>query len=697
MSTAAYADGCAIGAARVRQDAFQPEIQGLRAISVLTVIWAHAGLPGLPGGFTGVDVFFVISGFLITRLLLKEMEATGRIDLLGFWARRVRRLLPNAYATLIGTLLLALFLFPGGYSPGHLVRDVIFAAAEIANFRFATMAVDYFQSEGPISPVLHFWSLNVEEQFYVVWPLLLTGLGLLWRGQRARLIILALALIWCASFSASVAITFTEQPMAYFSTGTRCWQLATGALLAAGWRSIEQLPQLVRVLMAWGGLAAILFGMATIDEGALYPGFLALWPTLGAAALIAGFDAAKPEGVLRQGLGSPLMQWIGERSYSWYLWHWPLLILPRATFPDSPYVAAIALPASLIIACLAYSWLETPMRHSAKLASAPFITLAGAAAGLVLIMIAGVAYLPALAAMNQQIAARVEQIEAASEDIAKVTRADCLRHGNDVDPSLCTYGTPEGRYRVALLGDSHANHWSPAVEAGAKQAGWRVTQWTKTSCTNADVSLYKKGAPYASCDQWRERVLRTLTETDVPDLVILSDRVDYDGEIYDPTAKRLLSGSEAQKAWKDGFRRTLQRLLDAGVRVVVLRDIPRMPRDYRTCLLTESDCPIPRANAFAYPPLEAEVAREFPAGVTVADFSDQLCDADHCPTRRNGLIIYQNTSHLTATYAATFAPQMADLLRGIEPILDQAHRKPPFPEISASTNTGTSEKGDRPE
>ena len=314
MTAVAYADGCAIDPVRVRQGAFQPEIQGLRAISVLAVIWAHAGLPGLPGGFTGVDVFFVISGFLITRLLLKEMEATGRIDLLGFWTRRVRRLLPNAYATLIGTLLLALFLFPG-YSPGHLVRDVIFAALEIANFRFAARAVDYFQSEGAASPALHFWSLNVEEQFYLFWPLLLTGIGLLWREHRRRLIILALVLIWCASFSASAVITFTEQPIAYFSTGTRCWQLATGALLAAGWRSIEQLPQLLRVIMAWGGLSAILFGMAAIDDRALYPGFLALLPALGAAALIAGFDAAKPEGLLRQGLSSRLMQWIGERSY----------------------------------------------------------------------------------------------------------------------------------------------------------------------------------------------------------------------------------------------------------------------------------------------------------------------------------------------------------------------------------------------
>lgn len=686
MTASPHADGCAIAAVRVREDPFQPEIQGLRAISVLAVIWAHASLPGLPGGFTGVDVFFVISGFLITRLLLKEIEATDRIDLLGFWTRRVRRLLPNAYATLIGTLLLALFLFPG-YNPGHLVRDVIFAALEIANFRFAASAVDYFQSEGPASPVLHFWSLNIEEQFYLFWPLLLAGISILWRGHRRRLIIVALVLIWCASFSASAVVTFIEQPIAYFSTGTRCWQLATGALLAAGWRSIEQLPQLLRVVMAWGGLSAILFGMAAIHESALYPGFLALLPTFGAAALIAGFGAVKPEGLLRQGLSSRLMQWIGERSYSWYLWHWPLLALPRVTFPETPYIAAIALPVSLIIACLAYSWLETPVRHSPKLAGAPWATLAGATAGLGLILIAGFAYLPMLSAMDQQLAARVEQIETASKDIARVTRANCLQHKNDVDPALCEYGAPGGRYRVALVGDSHANHWSPALEAGAKRAGWRVTQWTKGSCTNASVTLYSKERGfYTSCDQWREDVLRRLTETDIPDLVILSDRVNYGDQVYDHTLKRILSGSEGQKAWKDGFRRTIQRFLDAGVQVVVMRDVPRMPRDYRACLLTRSDCPVPRANALGYPPLEAEVAREFPVSVTFVDFSDQICDMNHCSAMRNGLIVYQNTSHLTATYAATFAPQMEEILRGFEQILRGAHRKPPLPDRSVTTN-----------
>lgn len=209
---------------------YQPEIQGMRALAVLAVVWAHARIPGLAGGFTGVDVFFVISGFLITRLLLAELARTGGINLLAFWARRARRLLPNAFAALLGAVLLAL-VFPG-YMPEKLAREVMFAALNFANFHFADQAVDYFQSEGPASPVLHFWSLSVEEQFYMAWPPLLLALGLYFRQRFLRAALLLLGLVWCASFAASVYLTYEEQPFAYFGTGARCWQLATGALLA---------------------------------------------------------------------------------------------------------------------------------------------------------------------------------------------------------------------------------------------------------------------------------------------------------------------------------------------------------------------------------------------------------------------------------------------------------------------------------
>ena len=297
MSSVTYADAAAMDRASTRARHFQPEIQGLRAISVLAVIWAHAELPGLPSGFTGVDVFFVISGFLITRLLLTELEQTGHIDLLAFWARRSRRLLPNALATLIATLIIAAFLFPG-YDLTRLRRDVICAAFEVINFRFAGSHTDYFNTDVAASPLLHFWSLSVEEQFYAIWPLLVVGAGLACRRGRHCAVVL-LALIWCASFAASLILTTADQPVAYFHTGTRCWQLATGGLIAAGWQSVELLPGQLRAAMASLGLAAISAGFVLLD-GIGYPGVSALLPTIGAAALLIGFEAAPASGNLRQ-------------------------------------------------------------------------------------------------------------------------------------------------------------------------------------------------------------------------------------------------------------------------------------------------------------------------------------------------------------------------------------------------------------
>jgi peptidoglycan/LPS O-acetylase OafA/YrhL len=649
--------------ARSRPD-FQPEIQGMRALSVLAVIWAHARLPGLPGGFTGVDVFFVISGFLITRLLLSELTRTGRIDLLAFWARRARRLLPNAFATLIGTVLLALFFFPG-YMPDKLAREVMFAALEFANFHFADEAVDYFQSEGPASPVLHFWSLNVEEQFYMAWPPVLLGLGLWFRQRFLRAALLLLGTIWCVSFAASLYLTYDQQPFAYFGTGTRCWQLATGALLAAGWQGVERLPASVRAAMAWLGLTAILAGMVILGETARYPGAWALLPTLGATALIAGFGAASPGSLLRRGLNLPLMQWIGERSYSWYLWHWPLLALPRITYPDSPYIELLAVPASLAVACAAYAWIETPIRKGRILASRPLPTLAGAAAALAVVVGAGFLHKPLLSAVQPDIATRIDWIKEAVDARSQASKDKCLLGRSVIKQPDCLYGDVLGRRRVALFGDSHADHWFEGINRAATQNGWRLLARTKASCPSADVRVRFAGIPYTACDQWREDTLRYLTGPERPDLVILSNYLDGIGRLYDPDTQEQPSRERATALWREGFRRTIERLLAANIDVLVIRDIPRTDSRYRRCLLTKSLCETPREKSIP-PAVDAEVAREFGSRVALADFTDDICGAASCSPVKGGMIIYRDSHHITASFAVSYAPQISEYLRAFD-------------------------------
>lgn len=641
---------------------FQPEIQGMRAIAVLAVIFAHAGLPGFPGGFTGVDVFFVISGFLITRLLMSEVARTGRIDLLRFWARRARRLLPNAYATLLGTVLLAIFLFPG-YDPGTLAREVTFAALEVVNFFFAEKAVDYFQLDGPASPVLHFWSLSVEEQFYLVWPLLLLGAGLYFRKGYLRASALILGVIWCASFAASLTWTFIEQPVAYFHTSTRCWQLATGALLAVGWVKVEKLPQGLRALLAWLGLAAIFVSITAFTQTGHYPGLLALVPTFGAAALIAGFEAIRPASPLRRGLSLPIMQWIGARSYSWYLWHWPFLALPRVAYPDSPHIELIAIPASLLVAAAAYAWLEDPVRKGRLLPAAPIPTLAGAAMGLALVIGAGYLHRPALFLVNQEVAARLRQMEIASREHSQLYEDGCLLKRTQTEQLDCVYGDLSASRHAVLFGDSHAAHWFEPLNAAAKQTGWRLKTRTKSGCPSAGVFPRLDG--YPSCKHWRERVMTELTGPDRPDLVIMSNFVNSAERPYNPDTGAILDKAQSERAWREGLRQVIKHLTAAGVKVLLIRDVPLPDKNYRSCILRSANCVTRRSEAIAHRSIDYEVAQEFGELITFADFTEQICGVQHCSAVQGRMLVYRDTHHLTATYAATFAPQMSQILHAV--------------------------------
>jgi peptidoglycan/LPS O-acetylase OafA/YrhL len=326
----------------------RPDIEGLRAIAIAAVVLYDAGLPGVGGGYIGVDVFFVISGFLITSLLLREMAVTGRLALLRFYGRRARRILPASSVVLV-TVILAGYHWLGFLRGGEIASDGRWAALFASNFNFAAQGVDYLESPGAPSPLQHFWSLAVEEQFYIVWPALLALL--IWLGLRHATPIV-LALVLAASLACSV---WHRATWSYFSPATRAWEVAAGCLLALVAGHLDRIPAGLSTAMAGTGLAGIVVAALGYDDSTPYPGLAALLPVLATVLVLAGRGDAV--------LGRAPLRWLGRVSYSLYLWHWPVLMIAAEAFgPLAGLTRAGLVLLSVVLATLTYVLVECPVR-----------------------------------------------------------------------------------------------------------------------------------------------------------------------------------------------------------------------------------------------------------------------------------------------------------------------------------------------
>ncbi|MFJ5843604.1 acyltransferase family protein [Streptomyces sp. NPDC092903] len=690
--------GSGSGRAGPRRPGFRPDIEGLRAFAVLSVLAFHASVPALAGGFVGVDVFFVISGYLITGLLVREAVTTGRIRLAEFFARRARRLLPSAAVVLVAVAVAGAWL-TAPLRRTDLENDVVAAALSVANWRFVQQQTDYLAAGQDESPLLHFWSLAVEEQFYLCWAPLLALLAVLVagaarRGRALRPAALALtAVLTLGSLALSLRWTGGSVSLAYLGTPSRVWQFGTGALLALlPWHLLRG-PRVLRLLCGWAGAAALVWCVLRYDASTPYPGYAALVPTLATAAVIlSGTPGRRPDraaGFLAgAGVGRLLAMRapgaVGRLSYTLYLWHWPVLVLAEARFGHLGWPARAALTlASVLPAAATARWVERPLRHSRTLSELPrrglSLGLAAVVVPVVLALVVGtttlrllgpaapvdVKGLPPGAAAGPMLLARTGTPLTGGPVVPSPVQARQSFPPDgacEVAPPVtssppCLFGAADSAHRIVLLGDSHAGQWfSPLLSLAAKR-GWALQELVKQGCPLPELSVINPqlGRTYHECDSWRADSLARLREGPKPELIVIGSLNRY---------------TDDQRLLLRGWERTLKPLRALGVPIVYIEDTPVPGTDVPACVsghLTDpAACAFDARKARWPDPLARGAAAGRLPGVRTVEVNSVLCPPARsvCPAVLDRILLYRDDAHLTDAAAVVLAPRLERLLMG---------------------------------
>jgi peptidoglycan/LPS O-acetylase OafA/YrhL len=675
-------------------------------VAILGVVLYHAHVGALPGGYVGVDVFFVISGYLITDLLWRELTGTGRLSFAGFYGRRMRRLLPASFLVLAATAT-ASYALLSPLAARSALKDGLACAFYVGNYHFALAQTNYLTATAPPSPFQQYWSLGVEEQFYLLWPGLLLTASLVWRTRlpSRAVAFAALAVVGAASFALSVWLTNASQPWAFFSLPTRAWELALGGLLALSAPRLARMR--ARPLLGWAGLGLIAWSMVSFTATTPFPGWAALAPVAGAGAVIAagcGMPRHGPVDLLRL---APF-QVTGRISYSWYLWHWPLLILaPDAlghTLSLTQNLVVVVL--SALVAAVTFVVVERPARASRWLAALPWRSLvlgsalSTAAAGACLLSlvllpsVAGEGLAPLASAATRAALARpagadppavpadpdlvslyegtaavqsqvarsvgVSQVPAnltpdlsdAATDEPVVYVDGCMDGYTDASLRPCVFGDPTSSTTVVLTGDSHAGMWFPAVDNAAIANGWRLIVWTKATCPPFPLPIFSPvlGRTFTECNEWQADVLSQIQALH-PALVILGVARHYT-DLYNFTPY--------SSVWLDGMEQELQTIRQAGSQALVLGPVPKPPFDVPGCLSAHlSDataCTVPLGVGLNADGITDEEAVARTAGARYVNTQPWFCTARTCAVMVDNLLVYRDDNHITAAYAAYLTP-----------------------------------------
>lgn len=658
---------------------FRPDIEGVRAISSVTVMLYHAGFAFMAGGFTGVDVFYVLSGFLVTGGLLREAEKRGKINFPDFMGRRFRRLLPVSAIVIILTVL-ATYHWMGPTAGNSVAEDAVWTSLFMANWRFISVGTDYLGAQSTASPLQHYWTLAIEGQFYIAWPLMMMILAVIARkvvGLSMRTITAAvLVVMFIVSYWWSIVSTPGDATVAYFSTWTRAWEIAVGCLLAV------YLPQILRLSSAIGswlmiaGVALIIASCFIIQGDTPFPGWIAILPVTGAAAVVTGGSVAANSPMDRV-LQLPFLQMLGKYSYGMYLWHWPMLQIGPSIIgrPFSATAKVLVLILATITAGITYHLIEDPARNIAWLKQrTPAFSLAFGA----LLILAPIAVSQNAIRTNREEApisieqAALDSYPSESDVLAAVASSvdaeewpeqapritnpayseECDVSRAATSSSACVHGDPDGSKVAVVYGDSHAAMWIPAFDLIGKANDWQIVQLNKPGCIAPDFPTYSNvvGGEYTACIEYRAWAIEKIAEIQ-PDLVIITSA--YDGALRSDNGEKTTEGLD--EAWESGLGKTIDAISPNAGRVIVLGDqayptqagincLEANPNDVKSCGDTVDDAVHAEHNA-----AEARVTEEH--GAEYIDIVPWMCTDEFCPAVINGITVHRDRMHINENFA----------------------------------------------
>ena len=673
-----------------------PFVQGLRAVAIVLVVAFHSGLP-VPGGFVGVDVFFVISGFVITAMLLREIESTGTVRWRRFYARRVKRLWP-ALALMVTVVALASVALSSPFGGQAIVAQTgVGAMLLVANAVIFSLTGGYFDAAAELNPLLHTWSLSVEEQFYLVFPALLVVGALVGAKAWGRGRVgagLVIAAVGAVSFVVCLAMSFglwkapgvgAPERLAFYSSPTRAWEFAAGALVACAIGALARTPAPAARVLSFGGAAAVVTSAFVISERSVFPGLVALLPVAGTVAVLWG-ESASSSAVGRALSVEPMVR-LGDLSYSWYLWHWPIIVFARIVWPSTGWVALAAAVTSLVPALLAYRHVERPLHESPSITGSRIVAL-----GAMCVVI------PVVVCLTLWTGARASWGSAPLSSAVRQVAASHFAGGCDTSVPLgqrgdsCSFHSASSGVPLYLVGDSQAAVLSDAAAGASLALRSPLTVGAMLGCPFVDLRLFDRGTRVAECDAFVTQSLQWLT-TAPPGVVILATSDEFAGDprwgLAPPGGAATTTASEKQALWTDGLRRVVDSLVLGGHQVLLVQPVPHFWQSAESSrawrVWSPNSCPLFRAlrdpgscgDAVPLPlmaasesggrgAVEATANGGIAKGSTaVVDFTGALCGDAQCVTNVGNIWLYLDGSHVTAGASAALAPRLTAALAAL--------------------------------